>query len=66
MEALHELENSIAGLSADNYKKFRDWFWEYEQQKWDAKIEADLVDKKLDIFANAALQNFKEGKFSKL
>lgn len=66
METLNELENSIIRLSAEEYKKFRDWFWEYEQERWDAKIEKDIEDKKLDTLANAALKNFKDGKYSTL
>ena len=66
METLHQLENSIARLSTDDYKKFRDWFWEYEHQKWDAKIETDIANHKLDALVKAALQNFKDGNYSTL
>ena len=64
METLNELENSIARLSAEDYKKFRDWFMEYEHQKWDVKLEADIKNNKLDAFAKAALQDFNDGKYS--
>lgn len=66
METLHQLENSIAGLSPDDYQKFRDWFWEHEQQKWDVQIESDIKDNKLEAFANAALQDYKDGRYSSL
>ena len=66
MKTVNELENSITGLSAEDYKKFRDWFWEYEHQTWDAKLEADIKNNKLDALANAALQDFKDGKYSTL
>ncbi len=59
METLHELENSVAGLSSDDYKKFRDWFWEHEQQKWDAQIEKNIAENKLDSLVNKALQDYK-------
>ena len=66
METLQELENSVAALSTSDYKKFRDWFWKQENQKWDAKIESDIKDNKLEALAGKALQDFKDGRHSNL
>lgn len=64
METLNELENSIVGLSAEDYKRFRDWFFGYEQQKLDTKIEADVNNNKLDALAKTALQDFRKNVYS--
>ena len=66
MQTLHELENLVARLSADDFVKFRNWFLEYEQAKWDARIEEDIKNNKLDVFADKALQDFRNGKHSTL
>jgi hypothetical protein len=41
MSKLSEIENSVSALKDEEYVKFREWFWEYENEKWDIKIEKD-------------------------
>ena len=45
MTHLSEIENSIAKLHGDDFIKFREWFWEYENEKWDG-----FVIKRLNAF----------------
>lgn len=66
MEKLTELEHSVAELSKDEYTKFRDWFWDYENQKWDEEIEADVKGGKLKSLTDKALTDFAKGNFKKL
>lgn len=42
------LKLAVQGLSDDELKLFRDWFLEYEAAIWDAEIEVDILDGKLD------------------
>jgi len=66
MQKLTEIENSISKLSDNDYSKFRQWFWEYENERWDAKIEKDVAERKLAPLADQALKDFKEGKYKAL
>lgn len=50
MSEVEELEARISNLPDPELAKFRDWFIEFEHQKWDRQIASD----------------FKAGKFNKL
>ena len=63
MKNLSEIEQSVAKLPEGDFARFRQWFWEYENEKWDARIEKDIAGKKLDALANKALFNYNKGNF---
>ncbi len=67
MSKLSEIENSVSALKDEEYAKFREWFWEYENEKWDIKIEKDSKSSgKLNEIAAKALKDFKSGNFKTL
>ncbi len=66
MKNLSEIEKSVAKLAEDDFAKFRQWFWEYENEKWDARIEKDIAGKKLDGLASKAITDFNNGKYRTL
>jgi hypothetical protein len=66
MKNLSEIEQSVAKLQENDFAKFRQWFWEYENEKWDNRIEKDIADKKLDTLASKALSDYNTGKFKSL
>ncbi|MFM2326511.1 MAG: hypothetical protein RIR31_713 [Bacteroidota bacterium] len=66
MKTLSEIEQSVAKLQENDFAKFRQWFWEYENEKWDNRIEKDIADKKLDTLASKALSDYNTGKFKSL
>jgi hypothetical protein len=66
MKNLSEIEQSVAKLPEDDFAKFREWFWEYENEKWDDRIEKDIAAKKLDALANKALSDYNTGKYKTL
>jgi len=55
------LEQHIAELDDTSFSKLRDWFIEYEQTRWDRKIEADSNAGKLDFLINAGLAEHQAG-----
>ncbi|MEP7256094.1 MAG: hypothetical protein ABI666_09965 [Ferruginibacter sp.] len=61
MAKLSEIENSVTKLSENEYEKFRAWFWNYENEKWDEKIEKDISANKLSNIANEAIADYKKG-----
>jgi len=60
------LEQRIAALDNVAFAKLRDWFVEFEQRRWDQKIETDESEGKLDVLINNALAEYKSGKASEL
>lgn len=55
------LEQHIAELDDTSFSTLRDWFIEYDQTRWDKKIEADSSAGKLDFLINAALAEHQVG-----
>ena len=56
------LENRIAKLDNDSFSMLRDWFIEFDQARWDKKLEVDSNAGKLDFLINAALAEHQAGK----
>ncbi len=61
MNQLELLEQHIAALDDDSFSKLRDWFIEFDQARWDKKLEADSNAGKLDFLISAALAEHKAG-----
>ena len=60
------LEHHIAELDDASFSKLRDWFFEFDQARWDKKLEADSNAGKLDFLIQAALSEHKAGLTSDL
>ena len=58
---LHDIENAVACLSADDLAKFRNWFRDFDSDAWDRQIEQDIDSGKLDSLADEALRLHKQG-----
>ncbi len=56
------LENKIAKLDNDSFSKFREWFIEFDQSRWDKQLETDSNAGKLDFLINAGLAEHQAGK----
>ncbi|WP_394754868.1 hypothetical protein [Crenothrix sp.] len=56
------LENKVAKLDNESFLAFRNWFFEFEQQRWDQRLEEDSTNGKLDFLINAAIQEHLAGK----
>ena len=55
------LEQQIAELDEASFSRLRDWFIEFDQARWDKKLEADSNSGKLDFLINAALAEHEAG-----
>jgi hypothetical protein len=60
------LEQRIAALDNVAFAKLRDWFVDFEQRRWDQKIETDESEGKLDALINNALAEYQSGKAREL
>jgi hypothetical protein len=66
MVSVEVLEEQIAELDNDSFSKLRDWFIEFDQARWEKKIEADSNAGKLDFLISAALAEHQAGKTGNL
>ena len=61
MATVESLANAIKSLSATELARFRAWFAEFDTAAWDAQIESDAADGKLDGLGHEALKEYKRG-----
>ncbi len=62
MILVETLEQYIAELDSDSFSKLRDWFMEFDQNRWDQQIEKDSTSGKLDFLIDAAIEEYQTGK----
>jgi hypothetical protein len=55
MTKLEELATAIGNLPEEEYRKFRRWFIEKHQERWDRQIAEDSGAGKLDFLIKEAL-----------
>jgi hypothetical protein len=63
---LKEIEEQVAGLSAEQMAEFRDWFLEFDAKRFDEKIQQDAQSGRLNDLASEALRDHAAGKSSSL
>ena len=63
MTMLIKIEEEVKNLPEQEFNKFREWFQDYESKKWDAEIEDDIKQGRLDSLAEEAINDFKNGKY---
>jgi hypothetical protein len=66
MSTIEEIESAIQGLSRHELAILRDWFDRFDASAWDRQFEQDVIAGRLDSLADEALNEFKEGRCSKL
>ena len=64
--SLQELESAVQTLPQEALRQFSTWFDEWRAEQWDRQIEQDAVSGKLDCLAEAALAEFRAGRFTRL
>ena len=60
MGSLVEIENSIVKLTLEELKAFREWFWKFEKEQWDLKLEKDINRGALDSISEKAIDDMKK------
>jgi hypothetical protein len=66
MTRVEQLETEVQKLSPQELSAFRAWFVEYDWRLWDAQLERDVAEGKLDRFAAEALKELDCGETSEL
>lgn len=62
VSTLDAIEQAIQRLPALELAEFRRWFTQYDESQWDAQIESDVDQGKLDALAAEALADYDSGK----
>jgi hypothetical protein len=62
MSRLKSVEEAITSLSESEFSAFRRWFEEYQEQRFDERIERDAKAGKLDALAQKAIEDDKAGR----
>ena len=63
---LEELEKTISALPSDQLALFREWFLDFDAEKWDREIEVDVNEGRLDALADEAIRDHRSGGSTKL
>ncbi|MEI7775951.1 MAG: hypothetical protein WCK17_14375 [Verrucomicrobiota bacterium] len=66
MSTIEEIESAIQSLSHGELAILRNWFERFDAAAWDKQFEQDVVQGNLDSLADEALNDFNEGRSSKL
>lgn len=66
MTMLETAEKAVLQLSPAELTRFRQWFAEFDGEIWDAQIEADATEGKLDALAAEALAEYHTGKATEI
>jgi hypothetical protein len=53
---VEELETAVESLPEEEYRRFRRWFLEKDWGKWDAQIEEDSRNGRLDFLVRETLE----------
>ncbi|MBI5483614.1 MAG: hypothetical protein HY888_04020 [Deltaproteobacteria bacterium] len=61
MPSLQRIESQVASLPEPELRKFRSWFNEFDAQRWDHSLTADIDNGKLDSLAAEALAQYGSG-----
>lgn len=61
MPSLQRIESQIAALPEQELRQFRSWYDEFDAQRWDRTLAADINNGKLDSLAAEALAHYGAG-----
>ncbi|MGD0897778.1 MAG: hypothetical protein ABR915_08060 [Thermoguttaceae bacterium] len=66
MTRVEQLEEAVDSLAAEEYRQFRNWFFERDWAEWDRQIEADSAAGKLDFLFSEAEEEKRQGRLRPL
>ena len=62
MGNVESLQEQVEALSPGELAEFRRWFLDRDWADWDAQLERDVRDRRLDALADQALRDHASGK----
>ena len=62
MTTVKAIKQAVSQLSREDLAAFREWFWEFDAERWDEELEEDIEAGKLDKLIEEARADFRAGK----
>ena len=66
MSTIREIEDAVRKLPPDDLAAFRHWFAEFDADMWDRQVERDVAAGRLDMLADEARRELREGRCTDL
>ena len=66
MSNVHEIEDAVRHLPAQELVAFRAWFAEFDAKVWDREFEEAVAAGRLDALAEEAINDLREGRSTEL
>ncbi len=66
MSTVSEIENAVQKLSRNDLTTFRNWFLGFDASAWDKQFEEDAAAGRLDVLADEAIRDLREGRSTDL
>jgi len=66
MTTVAEITGAVRRLPKRDLAKFRNWFAKYDAAQWDAELERDVAEGRLDKLAREALRDLRTGRTTEL
>lgn len=66
MSRLENIESELKQLSAEELKRFREWFFRFDADAWDLQVDGDVRDGKLTKLAEKAIRDHRSGRSTEL
>ncbi len=63
---IEEIKKAVVSLPVNEYRQFRDWFFDRDWEQWDKQIQADSESGKLDFLLKEAMDEKSRGKLRDL
>jgi hypothetical protein len=61
MSNLQEIEQAVSQLSSSELITFRNWFAEFDAERWDRQFEEDVATGRLNDLAEKSLNHLQSG-----
>ncbi len=63
---VQEIADAIRHLPEEDFAALRAWFAEFDAAAWDRQFERDVAEVRLDVLADEALRDAREGRCTNL
>jgi len=64
MSTIQQIEQAVRNLSPEDLAAFRSWFADFDAACWDRQLEDDVAAGRLDRFADEAVRDLREGRWT--
>lgn len=66
MSTVEEIQNAIEALPNDEYRRIMEWMYDRDLRTWDAQLEKDVREGRLDFLYKEAMEEKNKGNLKEL